>query len=305
MELVSKKASSSIPLSAEEDDFLVRSSKKSKNGGSAINDEEWPRLSQSDAENDDCEPLCTITEDPGRNFPKFSFSEKMKKRLYKAWNKAVIVKLLGRDIGYKLLLSILQSIWAKKGVISLINIGNDFFVVKFTNKDDYVNALTGGPWMIFDHYMTVRPWEPQFHPWKAKIDKSVRDVPKNDVGKKDGSVVMESSLVDKLGDAGVWRVVQKPKRINKGKGKVAGGKTNEVDMVGGVGGSVGTRKDKRSKEMFKKAMTDDGVLRITDGTIVGEVHMVGPDLEVGDSEMVEETPVEDMPVGGGPQAFLS
>ncbi|KAI9115528.1 hypothetical protein K1719_013197 [Acacia pycnantha] len=50
---------------------------------------------------EDCEPLCVIREDPNRNFPSFSFSEKMKRRLYKAWDKAVIVKLLGRNIGYK------------------------------------------------------------------------------------------------------------------------------------------------------------------------------------------------------------
>ncbi|KAK4265164.1 hypothetical protein QN277_026250 [Acacia crassicarpa] len=73
-----------------------------------------------DSEKEECEPLCKIVEDPNRNFPSFSFSEKMKKRLYKAWNRALIVKLLGRSIGYKALLSILQSLWAKRGVISLI-----------------------------------------------------------------------------------------------------------------------------------------------------------------------------------------
>ncbi|KAK4286166.1 hypothetical protein QN277_002760 [Acacia crassicarpa] len=61
--------------------------------------------------------------------------------------------------------------WAKKGVLSLIDIGYGFFVVKLYNKEDYLNALTGGPWMIYDHYLTVRPWEPNFHPAKAKIDK--------------------------------------------------------------------------------------------------------------------------------------
>ncbi|KAI9110182.1 hypothetical protein K1719_018624 [Acacia pycnantha] len=189
-----------VPSSLEEDDILNRSSKKIKNGELLINSGSWPRLgynqkaqweagpsfaeklqgingdnvketfqaeanalsddSISDSENEDSEPLCKIVEDPNRNFPTFTFLEKMKKRLYKAWNKALIVKLLGKEIGYKLLLSILQSLWAKKGVITLINIGNGFFVVKFTNKEDYSKALTGGPWMIFDHYLTVRPWEP-------------------------------------------------------------------------------------------------------------------------------------------------
>ncbi|KAI9122151.1 hypothetical protein K1719_006840 [Acacia pycnantha] len=107
------------------------------------------------SEDDDSEPLCVIKEHPEKNFPTFSFSARMKKRLYKAWNRALIVKLLGKSIGYKLLLSILQPLWAKRGVINLINIGNGFCVVKFTNKEDYLNALTRGPWMLFDHYLTV------------------------------------------------------------------------------------------------------------------------------------------------------
>ncbi|KAI9118707.1 hypothetical protein K1719_010152 [Acacia pycnantha] len=147
--VLAEKSSPVIPSSTEDDDLLIRSSKKIKNGESHIVVDEWPSLGSKE----DSEPLCIITEDPNHNFPTFLVSEKMKKRLYKAWNRAVIAKLLGRTIGYKLLLSILQSLWAKRGVISLINIGNRFFVVKLTNKD-YLNALTGGSWMIFDHYLT-------------------------------------------------------------------------------------------------------------------------------------------------------
>ncbi|KAI9090910.1 hypothetical protein K1719_028395 [Acacia pycnantha] len=40
--------------------------------------------------------------------------------------------------------------------------------------DDYTNALSGGPWMIYDHYLSVRPWEPNFNPATAKIDKAIQ-----------------------------------------------------------------------------------------------------------------------------------
>ncbi|KAI9097679.1 hypothetical protein K1719_025450 [Acacia pycnantha] len=171
--VLSKKASVKVPSSNEEEDLLQRSSKKIKNGDGHVVVEEWPSLGQSskkpwingqsfaeklqgtaEAVEEDGTPLCEIREDPNRNFPTFLFSDRMKRRLYKAWDNVVIVKLLGKSIGYKLLLSILQSLWAKRGVIRLINIGNRFFVVKFSNKEDYNNALTGGPWMIFDHYLT-------------------------------------------------------------------------------------------------------------------------------------------------------
>ncbi|KAI9105142.1 hypothetical protein K1719_022671 [Acacia pycnantha] len=59
-----------------------------KVGNDQVNDHDMSDDSISDSEEDG--PLCTIIEDPHRNFPIFSFSGKMKKRLYKAWNKAVV-----------------------------------------------------------------------------------------------------------------------------------------------------------------------------------------------------------------------
>ncbi|KAK4265438.1 hypothetical protein QN277_026493 [Acacia crassicarpa] len=210
------KTVSLVPLSREEDDLLMRSSKKIRNDGINSGDtyslEMWPKLgekgagsskggasyaeklkgqdqssdneqrggnkkgpeddmSEDDQDVEDDEPACVTEEDLTRNFPTFTFSEKLKKPLYRAWQTSVIVKLLDKSIGYKALLARLQFLWAKRGVVNLIDIGYGFFVVKFTNKDDYENALTGGPWIIYDYYLTVRPWEPNFIPIRAEIDK--------------------------------------------------------------------------------------------------------------------------------------
>ncbi|XP_028055739.1 uncharacterized protein LOC114259917 [Camellia sinensis] len=35
------------------------------------------------------------------------------------------------------------------------------------NQTDCANVFTGGPWVIMDHYLTVRRWEPNFRPSKA------------------------------------------------------------------------------------------------------------------------------------------
>ncbi|KAK4259987.1 hypothetical protein QN277_003165 [Acacia crassicarpa] len=115
---------------------------------------------------------CKISESLSRNFPTFHFSDKMKQRLYKAWGTAVIVKLLGRNIGFRALESRLQAMWAKRGVFNLINIGHGYYIVKFTNKEDYNMALTGGPWLLYDHYLIVKPWEAGFRPDKAEIEKA-------------------------------------------------------------------------------------------------------------------------------------
>lgn len=56
-------------------------------------------------------------------------------------------------------------------MISLIDIGHGYYVVKLTNREDYDHALTRKPWMIYDHCLTVHPWEPNFVSARATINK--------------------------------------------------------------------------------------------------------------------------------------
>ncbi|MBA0814626.1 hypothetical protein Gohar_020442 [Gossypium harknessii] len=58
--------------------------------------------------------------------PAIDFSERLRNILVRDMETTVVVKLLGRNIGY--------------GV------------------DDYDLALTQGPWIVFGHYLTVQPW---------------------------------------------------------------------------------------------------------------------------------------------------
>ncbi|PNX65246.1 hypothetical protein L195_g062498, partial [Trifolium pratense] len=54
--------------------------------------------------------------------PQFVFSKKEEKRIYRQWRRGVIVKLLGRRIGYKALETRLKQMWVRKGVISIIDL---------------------------------------------------------------------------------------------------------------------------------------------------------------------------------------
>lgn len=83
----------------------------------------------------------------------------------------MIVKLLGRKIGFKVLETRLQQLWVRKGIISLIDLGNEFFLVNFSHGDDQEYALTEGPWLIFDHYLTVCEWRPNFSPSTKSIER--------------------------------------------------------------------------------------------------------------------------------------
>ncbi|XP_061337015.1 uncharacterized protein LOC133284068, partial [Gastrolobium bilobum] len=48
---------------------------------------------------------------------------------------------------------------------------NGFYVVQFSNKDDLLFALNGGPWIILGHYLSLRRWEPAFRPNAASVMK--------------------------------------------------------------------------------------------------------------------------------------
>jgi hypothetical protein len=104
--------------------------------------------------------------------PKFVLSSREERRIRKPWKRGLIVKLMGRKIGYKALETRLKQLWVRQGVISIIiDLSHDYFLVHFTSKGDQYRALTEGPWMIYDHYLSVSKWSPDFNPAKNKIEK--------------------------------------------------------------------------------------------------------------------------------------
>jgi hypothetical protein len=107
----------------------------------------------------------------GHACPEFVLTEAEESRLQMPWRKGIIVKLLGRKIGYKALENILKQMWVRNGVINIVDVGNDYFLVTFTNMEDHYRALIDGPWMIYDNYLVVREWSPNFHPFGEVIEK--------------------------------------------------------------------------------------------------------------------------------------
>ncbi|XLR24568.1 hypothetical protein S83_052468 [Arachis hypogaea] len=94
-----------------------------------------------------------------------------RKRLEKPWKNALIIKLLGRKVAYEVLKRRLDTIWAKSGGMDLIDLGNNFYVVRLFNDEDYWHVLEGDPWLLFYHYLTIRRWAPEFNPFETSINK--------------------------------------------------------------------------------------------------------------------------------------
>ena len=95
----------------------------------------------------------------------------LKNQLAGPWKTSIILKLMGRPLGYRALQTRLAGIWRPTGTMHLINIGYGYFIMRFDVIKDYHHALMDGPWFVGDQYLHVQAWEADFHPHIAKITK--------------------------------------------------------------------------------------------------------------------------------------
>ncbi|CAN1165459.1 hypothetical protein LINPERHAP2_LOCUS26163 [Linum perenne] len=95
--------------------------------------------------------------------PKIQFSEDEVKQFYKTWSKALVIRVLEKSFGYPALRRRLEFLWAKGGRIQVSDLSNDFFLVRFSDADDYQRAAFHGPWKMYDYYITVARWTPSFN----------------------------------------------------------------------------------------------------------------------------------------------
>ncbi|WJX25403.1 hypothetical protein P8452_14446 [Trifolium repens] len=179
---------STMPISYEDvyDDVLPKdipdkmlSYKQSLLGDGQMHDSEQAQRGMGDGEdeeedmNDEYDGLQVVEQQvAGYDCPLFQLSKKEEARIQKPWRQGLIVKLFGRRIGYKALENRLKQMWVRKGVITIIDLGKDYFLIYFSNEEDYTRALDDGPWLIYDHYLIVREWSPNFYPNEATIDKA-------------------------------------------------------------------------------------------------------------------------------------
>ncbi|KAI9086476.1 hypothetical protein K1719_031560 [Acacia pycnantha] len=96
------------------------------------------------------------------NVPTVDFANHVLEAMNQRIGLAVVVKLLGRRIGYRHLRTQLQNLWKPIGQLKIIDLADDCYLVRFSEDIDYQNALLSGPWMVFGHYLTVQPWSPSF-----------------------------------------------------------------------------------------------------------------------------------------------
>ncbi|XP_057448988.1 uncharacterized protein LOC130740407 [Lotus japonicus] len=103
-------------------------------------------------------------------FPMFDFTDKsVYAEICKPWKDCLVVKLLGKHIGYKALCDRLRMPWKPSGGMEIRDLLHGYFLVQFDIQEDRERAMTEAPWMIYDHYLAVKPWTSDFVAANSKI----------------------------------------------------------------------------------------------------------------------------------------
>ncbi|KAL4354587.1 hypothetical protein GQ457_06G029720 [Hibiscus cannabinus] len=90
------------------------------------------------------------------------FSERVHNLAVKSLDQTVVIKIIGRRIGYVTLRNKLHEVWKPDQAFKLMDIENDYFLVTFRSRVDYLHVLADGPWTVFGHYVFVEPWSEDF-----------------------------------------------------------------------------------------------------------------------------------------------
>nr|POF08943.1 uncharacterized protein CFP56_22816 [Quercus suber] len=98
-----------------------------------------------------------------------SLSKEEKVRIRGPWGNAIIVKAFGRKVGFLFLSTKLRSMWRPSGRMDVIDLGNEFFLVKFELQSDLDVVLKGGPWFVGQQFLAIRKWEPEFKAEEASL----------------------------------------------------------------------------------------------------------------------------------------
>ena len=97
------------------------------------------------------------------------FSRVLKQKIRAPWSTSLIVKVFGRSVGYVFLVNKLKFLWKAYGNVSCVDLGEGFFLIRFDSRNSFEEVLKGGPWFIGEHFLSLRPWSPNFRASEASV----------------------------------------------------------------------------------------------------------------------------------------
>jgi hypothetical protein len=118
--------------------------------------------------------LMKVTLEGGnRLLPKVTMDDSWFKELCNHWKDSLVVKLLGKNVGYHFMKDHLSKMWKLTGGFEIMDIYNGFYMVKYILLAARGKIISEGPWMSFDHYLAVAQWTHDFASPHAKVGKTL------------------------------------------------------------------------------------------------------------------------------------
>ncbi|KAK1307315.1 hypothetical protein QJS10_CPA10g01534 [Acorus calamus] len=74
------------------------------------------------------------------------------------WAHSLVGYVIGKRPFYKPFVEFLHRIWKPKGNIEVLLRAGGFFIAKFSEEDDLLNAMEGGPWLMAGRPIVLRRW---------------------------------------------------------------------------------------------------------------------------------------------------
>ncbi|KAM3382089.1 hypothetical protein P3S68_007662 [Capsicum galapagoense] len=110
----------------------------------------------------------TTPQELNYNLASISLTSEDKDKIYKPWDFSLFIKLNGKKVAHNYLRTKLINLWRPTETLTLIDLGYDYFTVKFIKEENMITALHQGPWFVNGFYLSIRRWHPNFAPSEAR-----------------------------------------------------------------------------------------------------------------------------------------
>ncbi|EOA22262.1 hypothetical protein CARUB_v10002859mg [Capsella rubella] len=94
-----------------------------------------------------------VKKDGAAGEPVVTIEEEVLEVMNGLWKLCMIVKVLGRTVPITVLSRKLRELWKPRGAMYVTDLPRQFFTIRFEVEDEYLAALTGGPWRAFRIYL--------------------------------------------------------------------------------------------------------------------------------------------------------
>lgn len=108
--------------------------------------------------------LVKISHESGnRLIPFVTLDDKYFQDLCSPLNKSVVIKLLGKNVGYNMMKKRLKKLWKLTRGFDIMDIDDGYYMLKSNLLADKKKIVLDGLWMLFDHYLVYNGHQSLFH----------------------------------------------------------------------------------------------------------------------------------------------